>query len=183
MAFEEKAMRMVPLLLSVAVPVLLVSPVAAQPSSGANDSVSPGSRTFSAEAFIGRRDPGTLRASDFVGREVYGRNNEAIGEVNDVLFGPDGRISGLVIEVGGTFGISEREVALPIHAFQIDPATTATTGTIGGLPPSTEAGVDARQHNRTSSVVVPERIVLPVPPEMLRSAPPFEDPSRHSRKP
>jgi sporulation protein YlmC with PRC-barrel domain len=176
-------MRMVPLFLSVTVLVLQASPLEAQPAPGPNSSVSPGSRTFSPETFIGRRDPGVLRASDFVGREVYGRNNEAIGEVNDVLFGPDGRISGLVIEVGGTFGFGEREVALPIHAFQIDPATTATTGSIGGLPPSTEAGVDARQHNRMSSVVVPERIILPVPPEMLRSAPPFDDPSRQSREP
>jgi sporulation protein YlmC with PRC-barrel domain len=180
---KETQMRTTPVLSGLGASLLLAAAVHAQPMPAASDPAPPGSKTFAAETFIGRRTPGVLRASDFVGREVYGPNNEAIGEVGDVLFGPDGRISGLVIEVGGTFGLDERDVAVPIHAFRIDPGATATTGTIGGLPPSTLAGAETRQDNRMSPVVFPDRIILPIPLETLRSAPAFEDSMRRPPEP
>lgn len=135
----------------------------------------PGGDTVNVSSFIGRREPGVLRASDFVGRKVYGPENDAIGEVEDVLFGPDGRMSGLVLEVGGLLGIGEREVAVPIHAFRIDPGATATTGSLAGLPPSTPAGAETREDHRISNVVYPERIILPIPLDSIRAAPVFED--------
>lgn len=130
---------------------------------------------FQRPAFIAGRGPGTLRAGDFIGKTVYGPGGRAVGDVEDVLFGEDGRMSGLVIEIGGFLGIGDREVALPLHAFRIDPATTATSGTIGGPPASTPAGAQSRLENRISPVVVPERIVLLLPEDQLRTAPRFED--------
>jgi len=141
----------------------------------AGNQIPPGSATFNAEQFIGRRAPGTLRASDFMNREVYGPDDKVIGEVEDVLFDPTGRFSGLVVDVDRAPGLHERRIALPIHAFRIDPGTTATTGTVGGLPATTEAGSDARRHNRISNVVYPDRIILPIPLDGLENAPAYED--------
>lgn len=102
---------------------------------------------------------------------MYGLDGRTLSEVEDVLFENDGPMSGLVIEVGGFLGISEREVALPLHAFRIDLATTATSG---GLLVSTVAGVEMRQENRISPVVVLERIMLLLPGDHRKIAPQFE---------
>lgn len=158
-------------------PVSIMSQVA-EPPVGEN----PGVRA-AGPGFIGKRAPGVLRASDFEGEQVYGPSGGSVGEVQDVLFGPDGRITGLVIEIGGFLGVGAREVALPLHAFRIDPATTATSGTVGGLPASTAAGAATRQENRISPVVVPERITLRIPEDSLRSAPRFEDDLATKRQP
>ncbi len=155
--------------------ILTAASASAQPESPAGGEPSPGAETFEADQFIGRRTPGMLRASDFVGRDVYGPDDRVLGEVEDVLFGPDGRMFGLVLEIDRTLGIGERKIGVPMHAIRIDPAATATTGSLGGLPPSTATGLTTRESNRISSVVYPERIILPISPESLRTAPVFED--------
>ena len=168
--------------------LIMAHPAAAQSSGGAANrspvtsaapAGPPGAATaveaFQRPAFIAGRGPGVLRAADFIGKAVYGLSGQTIGEVEDVLFEEDGRMSGLVIEIGGFLGIGDREVALPLHAFRIDPATTATSGTIGGPPASTIAGAQTRSENRISAVVVPERIFLLLPEDQLKTAPRFED--------
>ncbi len=167
--------------------IIMANPASAQAGGAANRGPAksaapagpPGAATaveaFQRPAFIAGRGPGVLRAADFIGRSVYGLSGQTIGEVEDVLFEEDGRMSGLVIEIGGFLGIGDREVALPLHAFRIDPATTATSGTIGGPPASTIAGAQTRSENRISAVVVPERIFLLLPEDQLKTAPRFED--------
>jgi sporulation protein YlmC with PRC-barrel domain len=54
-------------------------------------------------------------ASKIIGENVYngtGDNAEAIGDVNDMLVGPDGKVHALIIGVGGFLGIGERDVAV-----------------------------------------------------------------------
>lgn len=150
-------------------------PSRAQTNAPGIGAMPPGSTTFPAEAFIGRRTPGTLRSADFRNRAVHGPDDRVIGEVEDVLIGPDGRMSGLVIDIADHLGIGEKTIAVPMHAVRIDPGTTATTGTVGGLAASTVTGLETRTRNRISNVVYPDRIVLPMSLEMLRSAPAFED--------
>ncbi len=75
------------------------------PTPGAPPSTNPGSSSI---GFITRREPGVLRASDFIGRDVYDERNIDIGDVADVLIGSNGEIIGLVIEVAGSWG-SESE--------------------------------------------------------------------------
>ncbi|MFC4174415.1 PRC-barrel domain-containing protein [Microvirga sp. GCM10011540] len=158
---------------SLGVSIILTAPAYAQAGGTAGAPVPPGSATFELERYLGQYTPGTLRPSDFVGREVHGADDQVIGEIADVLFGPDGRMSEFVLEVGGTLGFGERKVRVPVHAFRIDPGTTATTGTVGGLAPSTEAGVDTRLSNRISPVVYPDRIILPMSAEQLKAMPSF----------
>lgn len=54
-------------------------------------------------------------ASQIIGENVYsgtGDDAENIGEVNDIVVGPDGMIQALVVGVGGFLGIGEKNVAL-----------------------------------------------------------------------
>jgi sporulation protein YlmC with PRC-barrel domain len=68
------------------------------------------------------QDPGKLvelnnghLASSLIGETVYdGVGNDAknIGDVNDVVIGPDGKVQSIVIGVGGFLGIGEKDVAV-----------------------------------------------------------------------
>ena len=60
---------------------MLMTAAWAQTGTTANNPTPPGNETFNATEFIGRRSPGVLRSSDFIGRSVYGPNNQVIGDV------------------------------------------------------------------------------------------------------
>lgn len=49
-------------------------------------------------------------ASDLDDRDVYGANNEDIGEIEDFVINTDGTIAAVVIEVGGFLGLGEKDV-------------------------------------------------------------------------
>ena len=56
-----------------------------------------------------------ILASDLLGQTVYnGATDEAesVGDINDVVMGPDGNAEAVVIGVGGFLGIGEKEVAV-----------------------------------------------------------------------
>ena len=46
-------------------------------------------------------------------REVYGENGEEIGDVEDLIVGPDGRLLSVVAEVGGFWDIGDTHVSVP----------------------------------------------------------------------
>lgn len=58
-------------------------------------------------------EPGDLRASKLIGANVYNDANENIGDINEIVLHPDGKIAAVVIGVGGFLGLGERDVAVP----------------------------------------------------------------------
>jgi hypothetical protein len=69
-------------------------------------------RTDSAQ-FITVQPQGEWLASLFLGQSVTNQAGETIGDVNDVLFDKTGRITTVVIGVGGFLGLGEKNVAVP----------------------------------------------------------------------
>jgi sporulation protein YlmC with PRC-barrel domain len=53
------------------------------------------------------------RASKFMGVDIYGANNEKIGDVNDLILDHTGNIQAVVIGVGGFLGMGEMDVVVP----------------------------------------------------------------------
>lgn len=159
--------------------------------------------------FIPRRDPGVMRASELIGKDVYGANNEDIGEVDDVLINPNGQVIGVIVGVGGFLGIGETNVAVPMNALQFKPreanrgtaGTAATTGTAGtgttapgaagtaagaGTTASGSAGTGTMGTAGTTAGGAgaannADVIVLMVTKEQLNAAPKFQDDARGRR--
>jgi sporulation protein YlmC with PRC-barrel domain len=48
-----------------------------------------------------------------IGKDVFGEGGEEVGEIENLLIGPDGRVRAAIIEFGGFLGIGENEVAVP----------------------------------------------------------------------
>ena len=52
-------------------------------------------------------------------KTVYNDQNEAVGEVNDIIVAPDKSISYAILSVGGFLGLGERYVAIPFQQFKV----------------------------------------------------------------
>jgi sporulation protein YlmC with PRC-barrel domain len=76
-------------------------------------------------------------------KSVYNAQGKSIGDLNDVLVGPDGKIQALVIGVGGFLGLGEKNVAIDYNYIE-------------------------RNGN-----ITPDRITLNMTEQDLRSAPTF----------
>jgi len=64
-----------------------------------------------------------------MGKDVYGANGKKVGEINNLLVGPDTRVHAAIVEFGGFLGIGEHKVAVPWDQLNVtkDRVTTNMT--------------------------------------------------------
>ena len=101
---------------------------------------------------------GQFMASDLIGTRVVGQNNEAIGDVNDVVMGPDGKAMAILVGVGGFLGIGEKDVAIPFDQAKI-------------MFDSNDRNTAA--NNASAASNEPQRIVINMTKEQLQQAQAF----------
>ena len=92
---------------------------------------------------------GQWRASKFVGLDVYNANNEKIGDINEMITDSSGKITTVVIGVGGFLGMGQHDVGLPFEKvkFVNEPIKSTTgTATTGTGATATSAGKDIPDH-------------------------------------
>jgi len=66
---------------------------------------------------------GKMASADaLIGKNVYGRDNDKLGEVDDVILDSNGQAKQLVIGSGGFLGIGEKKVAVEYNAANWDSA-------------------------------------------------------------
>ncbi len=73
---------------------------------------------------------GLLRTSELNGANVYNDQGTAIGTVNDMLVGDDGKVQNVVISVGGFLGIGTHYVSVPFNQIQVQPSRSGNTGMV-----------------------------------------------------
>ena len=94
------------------------------------------------------------RASKLVGLNIYGANNEKIGDVNEVILDRTGNAKAVVVGVGGFLGIGEKNVAIPFQNVEWTYASRSsvaanTSGSAVNNPPATASGNVATSSNST----------------------------------
>lgn len=91
---------------------------------GAGAATQVGTPTPAAQSAVVQRDqmqpadPEQLSVDNLLGSEVYGVNDENIGEVGDVLLTEQGEVDALVVDVGGFLGIGTHTVAIGVDNLQ-----------------------------------------------------------------
>ena len=93
-------------------------------SSDQQQAASPGSSSSgtmgqSGSAAIGGANE--LTANQVLDMNVQGSGGEQIGSVENLLIDPSGRVSGVVVSVGGFLGIGDKKVALPWTQVSVTP--------------------------------------------------------------
>jgi len=63
--------------------------------------------------------PAATDVEKFIGKNVYGANGEKVGELDNVLISPDGRVRAGIVEFGGFLGIGTNKVAVPWNQLQV----------------------------------------------------------------
>ena len=94
---------------SAAVLVLLTLPFGVAPASAANPP----------EQTISSLPSGALPISDYYNQSVYDTKDNKVGDVNDLLVDKDGKVSAVIIGVGGFLGAGEKNVAVPFNALKL----------------------------------------------------------------
>lgn len=83
---------------------------------------------------------GQWRASKLVGLDIYNDQDEKLGDVSEILLDPSGKVTGIIIGVGGFLGIGKRDISVSLDQLKFvnEPrrvASNAPAGT-GGMAPS-----------------------------------------------
>ena len=60
-----------------------------------------------------------MTASDFIGKRVYTRQGEDIGEVNDLIVTDNGSVQAVILGVGGFLGLGEKDVAVSMRSIEV----------------------------------------------------------------
>ena len=61
----------------------------------------------------------TYSADRLINATVRNAANENVGDINDIMFDGSGRITGIVVGIGGFLGIGERNVLVPYDQLQL----------------------------------------------------------------
>ena len=61
----------------------------------------------------------SLTVTDWYKQDVYDPNNNKIGEVMDVLVDKSGKVTSLIVGIGGFLGAGEKDVAVPFDAVKV----------------------------------------------------------------
>lgn len=70
--------------------------------------------------YLSKASPDWTPIGAYYHRDVHNRAGEKIGSIKDLLVGPDGRIHAAVVGVGQFLGIGEKDIAVPLSAFQVE---------------------------------------------------------------
>jgi sporulation protein YlmC with PRC-barrel domain len=70
-------------------------------------------------------EAGQIRASTLLGHEVYGPDDQSIGEVSDLVLEKEGGTRAALIDVGGFLGVGEKTVAISFGDLQFTQADAA----------------------------------------------------------
>ena len=60
-----------------------------------------------------------LTVSNYYDQDVYDNQNNKIGDVKDILLDKEGRVSAVIVGVGGFLGMGEKDVAVPFNALKV----------------------------------------------------------------
>lgn len=110
--------------------------------------------------FLTQMQPNTMRGSKLMGVDVYGSDNQKIGDIDEVLVDKQGKIQAVVVGVGGFLGIGQKDIAVRYDQVQwmssqevqaASPQTSGTTTTGGVTSPSAPAGAGTNPPATTGS--------------------------------
>lgn len=82
-----------------------------------------------------------MRASKLMGVDVYGSDNQKIGDIDEVIVDRDGKINSVVVGIGGFLGIGQKDVAIPYDQVQWISAEEARTAAAATQPATGAGGV------------------------------------------
>lgn len=135
------------------------------------------------------KSSGEWRGSKLLGIAVYNQGNEKIGDINDIILERSGRVSKVVLGVGGFLGVGEHYVAVgfdklkwsdqPNASASSAPATNVdsnapTAADEGVRGTTTGAAAPGNASGRPKATWSPDHAVLNTTRDQLKAMPQFK---------
>ena len=136
-----------------AFPVLaqqLPAPAPAAPAATPAPAVRPQTTTTAPMATAGQ-----WRASKLIGLNVYNDQNEKLGDINEILLDQSGKVTGVVIGVGGFLGMGEHEIMVSMDKLKFVNEPVRTTATTTTTRPATTTTAPATTTDRAATTERP----------------------------
>ena len=128
------------------------APAATQPATGPSSGQATMPSSAASGQFLSQQEGDQWRGSKLVGLNVYGNDNEKIGDINEVLVDRQGNLDAVVIGVGGFLGIGEKSVAIPFKSVEFvdTPRSSVRTSDASSRSSDTAARTDATGSTTTA---------------------------------
>jgi sporulation protein YlmC with PRC-barrel domain len=128
--------------------VLLITAVLAQQSPPPAGSA-PAATTSPSATAPATAKSGPWRASKMIGLDIYNEQNEKLGDISEVLIDQSGKVTGVIVGVGGFLGVGQRDIMVsmdklkfvnePMRTSAAPSGTTGGSGTTGSATPPARA--------------------------------------------
>lgn len=76
-------------------------------------------RTSDTQARVQWTPAKRLRASKLIGTPIVNTKRESIGDVDEIIIGGDGKVTAVIVGVGGFLGFGERRIALKMNELKL----------------------------------------------------------------
>jgi sporulation protein YlmC with PRC-barrel domain len=125
---------------------------------------------------------GNWRASKLMGLDVYNQNNEKLGDVNEIILDKNGKVTAVVIGVGGFLGMGEHDIAVSMDKLKFveEPVRTSSNTAPANPPRDATTGTSAPA-NRTDAARAantndwtPDHAVMNGTKDQLKAMPQFK---------
>jgi sporulation protein YlmC with PRC-barrel domain len=127
---------------------------------------------------------GNWRASKLMGLDVYNQNNEKLGDVNEIILDKSGKVTAVVIGVGGFLGMGEHDIAVSMDKLKFveEPVRTSTNAAPANPPRDATTGTSPAPANRTDTTAraastndwMPDHAVMNGTKDQLKAMPQFK---------
>jgi hypothetical protein len=158
-------------------PVVQGQDTTAQPEATDTQTAEQPAAPSAVQGLITMQDENTFMGSKLMNATVYSPQNEAIGDVNDVILTREGAVEGVVVGVGGFLGIGEKDVAIKMDRIKLTETDNgvqlvleATKDELAAAPEFTskddvKAAADAQStQTQTQGLSTPEQPAIPEQP-------------------
>ena len=126
---------------------------------------------------------GEWRSSKLIGLNVYNEQNEKVGDISEVLLDKSGKVSSVVIGVGGFLGMGQRDVLVKFDQIKFINEPVRTTATNINRPVTTGGPLNANTPKSTTAVTLtrnvnekwyPDHAVINMNKDQLKALPEFK---------
>jgi sporulation protein YlmC with PRC-barrel domain len=127
---------------------------------------------------------GNWRASKLMGLDVYNEANEKLGDVNELILDKNGKVSAVVIGVGGFLGMGEHDIAVsmdklkfieePVRTSSTAPATTTRETTTKETTTGAATTTTTTARSADATDWTPDHAVMSGTKEQLKAMPQFK---------
>jgi len=109
-----------------------------------------------------------------VGVNVYNNDNEKIGDISEILLDTSGKVSGVIIGVGGFLGLGQHDVLVQMDQLKFVNEPRSATAPTTTAPPTTSPTAGTATARSANEKWYPDHALMNATKDQLKGMPAFK---------